>query len=259
MCLIAFAWNACPRYRLVLAANRDEFHDRPTEAARWWRDAPQVFGGRDLSAGGTWLALSSAGRLAAVTNFRDRPHRGAGERSRGELAATFLSTALSPLAHAEQLLPHAHHYGGFNLLLFDWQPARPGFVYLSNRHDPHAVQAPPDGIHTVSNHLLNTPWPKSERLRNVMAEALRERDPSESLFAALADSRPVTPSEIPDGSDFSDPDVLTRTPFIANARYGTRASTVVTVTHQGAVRFIERTWGWSDTGPVCSAERQLDL
>ncbi len=259
MCLIAFAWNKSPRHRLVLAANRDEFHDRPTLAARWWDDAPKVFGGRDLSAGGTWLALNSAGRLAAVTNFRERPHRGPGERSRGELATSFLTGGLTPQDHAAQLLPHAAHYGGFNLLMFDWSREQHACVYLSNRHTHSPLHAPADGIHTVSNHLLNTPWPKSERLSTIMAEAMTLHDPFDRLFDALADTKPVADSEIAQDADRSDPDVLTRTPFIFDQRYGTRASTVVVVDRDGGVRFAERTWRWTSNGPVCSGERRLTL
>lgn len=259
MCLIAFAWNTSPRYRLVLAANRDEFHDRPAAAARWWDDKPHIFGGRDLSAGGTWLAISATGRLAAVTNFRDRPHRGAGVRSRGELATSFLASDLAPLGHATQISARADQYGGFNLLLFDWRREAEGCVYLSNRHPEPAPHLPHHGVHTVSNHLLNTPWPKAERLRRVMANALQQNDPIEPLFDALADSSPVSQAELPSEGDFSDPDVLTRTPFIADSRYGTRASTVVTVTHDGAIRFVERSWCWRDQRPVCTGERRLDL
>jgi uncharacterized protein with NRDE domain len=259
MCLIAFAWNASPQYRLVLAANRDEFHDRPADAARWWGDTPHIFGGRDLSAGGTWLALSATGRLAAVTNFRDRPHRGAGTRSRGELATSFLTSEIAPYGHAMEIATRGNQYGGFNLLLFDWRRETAACVYLSNRHPEPAPYLPDNGIHTVSNHLLNTPWPKAERLRRVMANALLQNDPIEQLFDALADSRPVSPSELPSEGDFSDPDVLTRTPFIADSRYGTRASTVVTVNHQGDIRFVERTWRWSEQRPVCTGERRLEM
>ena len=257
MCLIAFAWQASSRYRLLLAANRDEFHDRPALAAHWWSDSPEVYGGRDLNAGGTWLAISRNGKLAAVTNYRERPHRGPGERSRGELGAGFVAGERSAIHHARALHEGADRYAGFNLLLFDWDGPEPACAYLSNRHPLAPVQEPGAGVHTLSNHLLNTRWPKALRLGAVIERVADHDDPVEELFDALADQRPVSPHEWPADADQSDPDALTRTPFIVDARYGTRASTVVTVDHSGHVCFVERSWTWSPDGARCIGERRL--
>lgn len=264
MCLIAFAWNASSRYRLLLAANRDEFHDRPALPAHWWADMPGVYGGRDLNAGGTWLAISRQGKLAAVTNFRERPHRGPGERSRGELGASYVAGTSPPERHALALQASADRYGGFNLLLFDWSNSAPSCAYLSNRAPDTAPQVPAAGVHTLSNHLLNTEWPKSLRLGAVVQEVLDHQNPVERLFDALTDQRPVGAHEVPADADHSDPDVLTRTPFIVDSRYGTRASTVVAVGHDGSVLFVERTWNWGrdsrgNEGPVFAGERRLEL
>jgi len=264
MCLIAFAWNASSRYRLLLAANRDEFHDRPALPAHWWSDVPDVYGGRDLNAGGTWLAIGRQGKLAAVTNFRERPHRGPGERSRGELGAAYVAGTHSPERHALALQASADRYAGFNLLLFDWSGNAPSCAYLSNRSPDTVPQMPPAGVHTLSNHLLNTEWPKSLWLGAVVQEVLDHQNPVEQLFDALTDQRPVSAHEVPADANQSDPDVLIRTPFIVNARYGTRASTVVAVKHDGSLLFVERTWNWGrDTrgneGPVFAGERRLEL
>ena len=259
MCLIAFAWQASSRYRLLLAANRDEFHDRPALPAHWWSDLPTVYGGRDLNAGGTWLAISRHGKLAAVTNYRERPHRGPGERSRGELGASFVAGDHPATHHARTLHASADRYAGFNLLLFDWAGAELSCAYLSNRH-PHApLQAPAPGVHTLSNHLLDTRWPKSLRLGGVVERVADDHDPIEPLFQALADQRPVSPEEVPTDANHTDPDVLTRTPFILDARYGTRASTVVSVGHDGRVCFVERAWQWSPDGARCVGERRLEF
>lgn len=258
MCLIAFALDASPRYRLLLAANRDEFHDRPAREAQWWSDVPGLYGGRDLNAGGTWLAIDRAGRLAAVTNFRERPHRGPGERSRGELCVSYLSAATSADAHAGALLPTTAQYGGFNLLLFDWASAGPHCVYLTNRAPHASVRTPGPGIHTLSNHLLNTRWPNSDRLGRTLAASLEDPDPFGALFQALADRTPVSHAESA-VADSTDPEILNRTPFIFDPRYGTRASTVVAVGRDGTVRFAERSWRWTEASPKLIGERRLTL
>lgn len=259
MCLIAFALDAHPRYRLLLAANRDEFHQRPALAAHWWNDAPDVYGGRDLDAGGTWLAIDRHARLAALTNFRERPYRGAGERSRGELGASFLRNTTPAHLHAEGLLPDVGRYGGFNLLLFDLFREQHSGVYLTNRDESRPLQSLTPGLHTLSNHLLDSRWPKSLRLRQALESALNEADPFEPLFDALSDRTPVSAAEFVNELDSDDPDVLTRTPFIFDARYGTRASTVVAVTHDGTLRFAERSWRWASEAPVFSGERRLEF
>jgi uncharacterized protein with NRDE domain len=248
MCLIAFALNSSSRYKLVLASNRDEFHDRPSLAAHWWDSYPQVYAGRDLEAGGTWLGVSRSGRVAAVTNFRDRPVRGSGSRSRGELGLRFLIDEACAAQHAKKLAEEADSYGGFNLLLFDWQDDHMPCLYLTNRDARAPLQAPSHGVHGLSNHLLNTPWPKVKRLRSALESALDLPNPMERLFDALADKSPVDVSEVGDAP--GDPDALARTPFIANAHYGTRASTVITLEGNGRLTFCERSWLWRD-GELC--------
>lgn len=255
MCLIAFALEPSSRFRLVLAANRDEFHDRPAAPAHWWSSDQSVYAGRDMLAGGTWLGVNRAGRAAALTNFRDRPYRGAGSRSRGELTAAYLASGRASRDYAQSVAESVHEFGGFNLLLFEFDRPLAQCVYLSNRGESDAPQILSSGLHGLSNHLLNTPWPKVRRLQSALEASLELTDPTEPLMAALADRSAIVPGEVDPVAH--DPEPLIRAPFIADARYGTRASTVLTVDHHGHVTFVERSWGWSQDAPYLFGERRV--
>jgi len=165
MCLILFAHRAAPGYALVLAANRDEFFSRPTGPAGYWTDAPHVLAGRDLEKGGTWLGVTRDGRWAAITNYRDGSRPETGSRSRGELVARYLSEGSTAMSYAAAVASAAAEYHGFNLLVGDAK----GVHYVSNRVARAQVLEP--GIYGLSNHLLDTPWPKVERGKREM-EAL---------------------------------------------------------------------------------------
>ena len=238
MCLIAFAWRAHPRYPLVLAGNRDEFHDRPSAALAEWPDAPGVHGGRDLRAGGGWLALSASGRLAAVTNVRE-PALGGARRSRGALVAQFLTGRDGAIDAARGLLPQAAAYGAFNLLLCDGAD----LAYAGNRPQPH-WQAVTPGVHGLSNAALDTPWPKTLRLQGALAAwcAAGESDP-QALFTALADTDPPDDAALPDTGIGLAHERFLATPFIRGPVYGTRASALVWFDHDGGWRFEERRFG----------------
>jgi uncharacterized protein with NRDE domain len=236
MCLIAVALNAHPRYRLVLAANRDEFHARASAAADFHDDAPNLFGGRDLQAGGSWLLASRTGQVAAVTNVRT------GEpeshlRSRGELVRR--AAAAEPLHHElRRLHEGASHYGRFNLLAFDG--AR--LWYVGN-HPETQLRAIDDGVHALSNAALDTPWPKTRRLHASMQDWIaRGDDDLAPLFAALADPQTAPDQDLPSTGVPIDWERRLSATFIIGSDYGTRASTVVLV---GAdhVRFVERRFG----------------
>lgn len=255
MCLIAFALEPSSRFRFVLAANRDEFHDRPAAPAHWWASDPGVYAGRDMLAGGTWLGVNRAGRAAALTNFRDRPLRGSGSRSRGELAAAYLGSGTALHHYAQSVAGSFQEFGGFNLLLFEFDRPTAQCVYLSNRTTNEAPQTLTSGVHGLSNHLLNTPWPKVRRLQSAMKASLELTDPTEALLAALTDRSAIAADEVSAEAGESEP--LTRTPFIADARYGTRASTVLSVDHGGHVIFVERSWGWSQNAPCLLGERRV--
>lgn len=170
MCLILLAWQQHPDWPLVVAANRDEFHARPSTAAAPWPDAPQIIAGRDLQAGGTWLGAHRNGRFAAVTNFRQAEPR-PGANSRGDLTRGFLQQT-PPLPAADYLHQiDDEAYAGYNLLLADRDT---GLWYRSNCRQPGApaVEQLSPGVHGVSNHLLNTPWPKLSLARSRLADCI---------------------------------------------------------------------------------------
>ena len=252
MCLIGFAWLSHPRWRLVLAGNRDEFHGRPAASAGWWPHAPGVFGGRDLEAGGSWLAIDRRGRLAVVTNYRE-PGAPAGPRSRGELVAGFVSGSADIDDWANTIAADGAQWSGFNLLLFDLGTGGgrgPRARYLSNRAPGSPTEIAP-GVHGLSNHLLDTDWPKVRRLRERVAGGLdRHEAPEQRLFEALADhSLPADP-ELPDTGIGLDRERLLAPAMIRADGYGTRASTLVLVGDDGRVEFVERSWPPAGDRPV---------
>jgi uncharacterized protein with NRDE domain len=247
MCLIAFAWNAHPDYPLVLVANRDEYHQRPTAPLAFWDDAPDLCAGRDLRAGGTWLGLHRAGRLAAVTNVRDPVALDGKARSRGELTTGFLLSSDSGADYARALNARAPEYGGYNLLLWDGT----ALVYASNAPQPNA-RALAAGVYGLSNAQLDTPWPKVCRARlamqNWLDSGLREWD---ALLEALADDRQAPDAELPETGVGLDTERLLSPPFIRSPGYGTRCSSVVRIDRQGRAEFFERRY---DAGGVVSGE-----
>ncbi len=237
MCLVVIAYEHHPRYRLVLAANRDEFHQRPTEYAQWWQDQPGILAGRDLEAGGTWLGVTRSGRLALVTNFREPGKREAGKRSRGELVSHFLIDDRPATEFAAELSGEIDNYSGFNLLIFDGE----GFLYLSNRGDYQQILQP--GIHGLSNHRLNTPWPKVEKTQQRFTDALVPDDIDQNkLFSIIGDKRPFDDKVLPDTGIGSNLEKLLSAPFIISPDYGTRCSTLVLWDKSGDIHFIERSF-----------------
>jgi len=238
MCLIAFAWNAHPRWRLLLAGNRDEYHARPSAPLARWDDAP-VIAGRDLEAGGTWLGVRPGGRCATVTNVRDPRDPQAG-LSRGWLVTDFLRGEADAIAHAQALREVAAQYRPFNLLTFDAHDA----FYLGNRPGPRA-QAVTPGLHGLSNADFNTPWPKTRLLMSRLQAWLEQGDVEDfaPLFAALADERPALDGELPDTGIGLERERWLSSAFIRGADYGTRASTVVAIEHTGHGRIVERRFG----------------
>jgi len=239
MCLILFAWQAHPRYSLVLAANRDEFHSRPTEKAGFWDDQPDILAGRDLQAGGTWLGISRSGKFAAVTNYREpQAPEPPMEHSRGHLVNEFVGADTEPRAYAQSVLERGYAYRGFNLLLGNPQE----LIYVSNRADD--VISVSAGSHGLSNHLLDTNWPKVRSGRIQLDDLLQAETLQPEAFFELLTNRTLTPGEMPDNLEDSDlPEQLARHYFIASPVYGTRSSTVVLVDYDGNVEFVERQYG----------------
>ncbi|HJW27003.1 MAG TPA: NRDE family protein [Rhodocyclaceae bacterium] len=234
MCLIVVGWRAHPDFPLVVAANRDEFHARPTALAGRWPDHPRIVGGRDLEAGGTWLGVTDAGRFAAVTNVRE-PGSPKGNRSRGELTRNFLlgkEDAGGYLAGIE-----GSQYSGFNLLVSDGD----SLWYGSNR-DGTPRELPP-GIYGLSNHLLDTPWPKLVAARERFSAALHTLPAKEGLFDILADDGIVADDYLPQTGVPLEWERRLSAIFVRSADYGTRASTVLTRSARGVIHLEERSFG----------------
>lgn len=235
MCLIVFAWRAHPEYALILAANRDEFHRRPAEPARFWPESPQLLAGRDLTQGGAWCGVTRDGRVAAVTNYRDPSMAEAGKRSRGHLVRDYLQGSMDAPAAATQAELTKAEFSEFNLLLAD----RATLCYVGSRNaGPHYIEG---GVHGLSNGLLNTAWPKVLHARSAL-ELLLANGPvtPEALFDVLGSRRIAPDAELPDTGIGLQMERFLSAPFIVSETYGTRASTVVLVTHAGEVRFVER-------------------
>lgn len=239
MCLISLNWRAHPRYELVLAANRDEFHHRPTAPAGWWTDAPDVFGGRDLSQGGGWLAANRHRRLAAVTNVRRMQQPDPNAPSRGALVADFMRGTQSAAEFAKRLRGRADAYAGFNLLLYDGE----ALVYATN-HDGYRSEKLRPGIHSISNASLDTPWPKLLRLQDSMRRWSRQASEDEELLlAALADDKQAKDRELPDTGVGLELERFLSPPFIRGDQYGTRASSIIRLVNHGALHFTEKRFG----------------
>lgn len=253
MCLIVLAWKARADLPLVVAANRDEWRDRPTQPAHWWPEHPDLLAGRDLQAGGTWMGVTRAGRFAAVTNFRDPGDKRSSARSRGNLVTEYLAGGDSPRDFLAALVARAGEFNGFNLIVGD----RASLCYFSSREAEARAIEP--GIHGLSNHLLDEPWPKVVRARTAMQQALRESDPAPRLFAALADPAGAADGELPDTGVGIAWERRLASPLITGADYGTRSSTVLTATNEGALRFEERSLAASGDVTAFHVEQlQLD-
>ena len=253
MCLIGIALRAHPKYELVLAANRDEFHDRPTAPAAAWAEHPRIFGGRDLKQKGSWLAVSAAGRLAAITNVRRMVPPDPSAPSRGRLVAEFLQGEASAAEFARALAAEAENYAGFNLLLYDGAELR----YVTNAAGFRDEPVTP-GVHALSNASLNTPWPKALRLRQALESWAADRwESSAPLLKALADRTPAAEAELPNTGIGKPLEKLLSAPFIVNPSYGTRCSTVVAV-GGGRIDFTEKRFERSGL-EVGRTEQQLPL
>ena len=250
MCLIVLAWMTHPRYRLVVAANRDEFHDRPAAPLAWWNEAP-VLAGRDLESGGTWMGVARSGRFAALTNYRDPGQAAApGAPSRGTLVPRFIAGADEPAGTFKGLVDSAAEFAGFNLVTAGLH----GLHYFSNRAACVPRELGP-GIYGLSNHELDSPWPKLTRTRDrLAAEIARGSEPGvATLFDLLADREPAGESLLPDTGLAAAMERAISAPFVLHPRYGTRCSTVLLAGHDGRVVAAERRF--DATGRMTGATR----
>jgi uncharacterized protein with NRDE domain len=225
MCLALLALRPHHPIPLLIAANRDEFHARRTEPAQAWQERPDIYAGRDGVAGGTWMGITRSGRYALVTNYREPGKTLLDAPSRGALVSDFLAGHSGPEAFLAALSKQARHYNGFNLIVGD----RTGAAYFSNRQGMVIPLAP--GIYGVSNHLLDTPWPKLVRSKAAFERVLAaagqaETPPLAALLDVLRDRRQPADELLPDTGLPPDRERLLSSPFIASPTYGTRACTV---------------------------------
>ena len=226
MCLLVLAHRAHARYPFILASNRDEFLERPTEPAHFWADRPELLAGRDVRAGGTWLGITRTGNFAILTNHRDTRKSKVQGRSRGLLMLDVL---------AGKKIDDLEHFEGYNLI-------HGPLAALRYRNNVDGVdQILPAGIHMLSNAVLNTPWPKTVRARNRFMEVMRSDDPPiEDLFTLLRDETRAPDSELPDTGVGLEWERALSAIMIRTAQYGTRCSTVITIDNEGGVVFEER-------------------
>ncbi|OGT84956.1 MAG: hypothetical protein A3H91_01845 [Gammaproteobacteria bacterium RIFCSPLOWO2_02_FULL_61_13] len=239
MCIVLIAWRTCPGVSLVLAANRDEYHERPTRAAGFWEDAPAIYGGRDLQQGGSWLALDRSGRVAAVTNLREPGTARAGARSRGLLVGDYLRGELAPAEYLRRIAPR--DYDGFNLLVGDHE----GLWFMNSRRaEPVALAA---GVYGISNGELDCPWPKVARGKAELERILSRRpghDPESvtEMFSLLAERTLPADTELPDTGIGLEWERLLAPLFVQAGAYGTRSSTALFMHTGGGFGFYERTF-----------------
>jgi len=236
MCLINLQFQQHPRYKLIVAANRDEFYGRPAAPAHFWKYSHGILAGRDLSQMGTWLGVHKSGRFAALTNYRDPEHMAAGAKSRGELVTQFLDGHIAPEDYLREI--DDQEYAGFNLIAGDAD----GLYYYNNIHG-EPVKVPP-GTHGLSNHFLNTPWPKVERGKEKLEAyvSVNEHLELDRLFEILADAEQAPDHLLPQTGVGLDLERALSPMFIKMPDYVTRSATVLLIDHDGLVTFAERSY-----------------
>jgi uncharacterized protein with NRDE domain len=232
------ALNTHPDYQLILLANRDEHYERPSASARFWDEAPSVLAGKDLQGDGTWLGITRNGRIAAVTNYRDPASVKKNAPSRGRLVSDFLLGQEGPLEYLDKLDQEAGKYNGFNLII----GYKDQLYWYSNRGD--GVQSLEPGIYGLSNHLLDTPWPKVVRGKDALTRLLSgQRAPSlEELFHILADRTIPDDASLPHTGVELEWERILSPIFIKSPTYGTRSSTVLLIDMQDRLTFVEKTF-----------------
>ena len=251
MCLILLAIKSHPAYKLIIAANRDEFYERPTAPAAFWADSPDVLAGRDLRAGGAWLGITKKGKIATLTNYRDPPSIKSGAPSRGNLVRNYLSGDKNPADFLAGLEKKAGFYNGFNLIIGDTED----LYWYSNRGGESRRLIP--GIHGLSNHLLETPWPKVTRGKKAFRKILSNQKipPPDELFTILADRTIPDDKSLPDTGVGLERERMLSPIFITGEIYGTRSSTLIMIDKNNHVTFMERTFDpASDHQPMSTYE-----
>lgn len=237
MCLIVFANNFHPNYKLIFAANRDEFYDRPTSQAEFWKDHPELLAGKDLQAGGTWMGITKHGRFAAITNFRDLKNHNPEAPSRGKITLNFLVNHIQPEEYYNSLKPELNGFNGFNLIFGNIDE----LFYFSNKSG--GLQKIERGVHGISNALLDTSWPKVEKGKRQLEALLKQNEihPWEVLNI-LYDISKAKDESLPDTGVGIELERMLSPIFISSEKYGTRCSTVVITDKDNNVQFVEKTY-----------------
>ena len=240
MCLILLLWRVRPEFPCVLAANRDEFHDRPSASADWWPGAAGILAGKDLKGGGTWLGVGRDGRFAALTNFRGGTAADASAPSRGRLVTEMLESRDSVAGNLDRLRDTGHLYSPFNVLFSDGE--RLG-IYESSGGNGRELGP---GVFGLSNHLLDTPWPKVESAKSRLASALTDLRDETAILHLLRDDRPAPDHALPRTGVGVEWERLLSSAFIRSDTYGTRCTTVFRIDGRGAAQLDE--WSWDRKG-----------
>ena len=240
MCLINLNIGTHPKYKMIIAANRDESYERPTETIHWWEDDPNIFGGRDLKAKGTWLAVSKSGKIGALTNIRNSSEMTkVAEKSRGELIVNYLQDNKTPREYLESLKASTDDYAGYNLLVGDTDD----LYYMNNYQDE--IERLEHTTHGLSNAFLNSAWPKVTVGKETLDSIIKNDDVDiEALFSLLRMADPAPDELVQEtGVDFTLEKQLSSL-FInlPDMGYGTRCSSVVLVDRDNRITFIERTF-----------------
>jgi len=247
MCLILVAWRAHPRYPCVVAANRDEYFGRPTAEADWWPKPSGVLAGRDLQAGGTWLGVSRSGRFAALTNFRDPAAASRNAPSRGALVTAFLENSWATGEGLGEIAQRGERCNPFNVLCSDGETLG---IYESTTGQARVLEP---GVYALSNHLLDTPWPKVRQAKSRLTEALDELPQSAAMLDLLRDSEPAVDADLPRTGVSLELERMLSSAFVSGEEYGTRCSTIVTTDSGGKIDFSE--WTWDPSGEPAGMTR----
>lgn len=238
MCLIFISINRHPEYKLIIAANRDEFYNRKTAPANFWNDQPEILAGRDLEAGGTWLGVNKRGKVSMITNYRDPQNINPKAPSRGKLVSDFLSDQSHGKAYLQNI-PHPEEYNGFNLIT----GTADALYYFSNYRD--GITEMKSGLYGLSNHLLDSPWPKVLKGKALMTDLLSKQFTTNDLFALLYNERVASDDLLPDTGVGLERERALSAMFIKSPGYGTRCSTVLLVDRDNNFTFCERVYDLS--------------
>lgn len=241
MCLILFSHNQHPNYKLIVAANRDEFYARPTKPAEFWEEDENILAGKDLEAGGTWMGMTKTGRISMLTNFRDLSNIKADAPTRGHLVSNFLKSEESSEKYMNAIAEKGELYNGFNLISGNIDTLH---YYGNYQNGVHKIES---GVHGLSNALLDSPWPKVIKGKEKLADIIKSSTLTvDQLFDSLYDDLKAKDKELPDTGVGYDMEKMLSPMFIKSEKYGSRCSTAILVDKNNNVQFAERTYNTND-------------